>query len=210
MNATTGIDVNAGFDAVVLAGGASSRLGRNKLNEPLDTETVLQHTVGSLEQATTVVVVGTSSTVDVNKLRWMVDRTDENLILVSEEPPGSGPAMGIAAGIRALPGEPKSSPVLVVGGDMPFVGNAIQELFAPLGESEVAVLVDDEGHKQFLASAWSRDALLTATSATKPGDSVQSLFDSGTAARVKDQFGASFDINQEDDLEQARKRASGN
>lgn len=198
------------FDAIVLAGGGSTRLGRNKLDEELGPRSVLQNLVASLETANMIVVVGTPATVDLAKLLRATEHTDENLILVSEHPPGSGPAMAIAAGARALaettPDFPPDHATLVIGGDMPFAASAIPDLLAALTETDIAVLTDSSNQPQYLASAWHRQTLLTATATTTPGDSARSLFIHLDFQAVRDHTNASQDIDTEEDLTKAQAR----
>lgn len=194
------------FDAIVLAGGSATRMGRNKLQESLGSRTILEELIASLADASTVVIVGTPETVDFDKLRWATERTDENLILVSEVPAGSGPAMGIAAGARALAKSDTNKPVTVFGGDMPFAAQAAEPLLAALDERNVAILSDGSDQPQYLASAWSHSALLAATAGTQPGDSVKSVFAGLDFAIVADHTNAAFDIDDENDLEFAKSR----
>lgn len=53
---------------------------------------------------------------------------------------------------------------------MPFAARAIPALLEALDKNNVALLGDDDGTHQFLVSAWNRQTLITATSATQPGD----------------------------------------
>lgn len=197
------------FNAIILAGGASTRFGRNKLNERLGSRTLLEQVVSSIADAEQIVIVGTPETVDSAKLRWATERTTDSLLVVSEEPAGSGPAMGIAAGARALAAAASSNPVLVVGGDMPFVATAIPQLLTGLIHAPVATLVDAEEVQQQLASVWRLDQLLAATTATKPGDSVRSLFANLEVAFVPEQTGAAFDVDKQADLDLANSRLIG-
>lgn len=191
------------FDAIVLAGGRSTRLGRNKLNESLGPQTVLERVVTSLGLADTIVIVGTDQTVDIAKLRWATERTTEALIMMTEEPAGSGPAMGIAAGVRGLGESKPEKHTVVLGGDMPFVTRAVPALLGALTGHQAAVLIDNDNQVQYLASAWQHRALLTATAHTKPGDSVRSIFTEINAAQIHDLYDASLDIDTESDLGRA-------
>ena len=112
--------------------------------------------------------------------------------------------MGIAAGVSAVDPSDPSKPVVVLGGDMPFAARAIPALLEALDKNTVALLGDDDGTHQFLVSAWNRQTLITATSATQPGDSVRSLFANLDPLVVRDQTNSAFDIDTEEDLATAR------
>lgn len=191
------------FDAIVLAGGRSTRLGRNKLNESLGNRTILERVVMSLELADTVVVVGTEQTADLSQLMITTGRSTEKLIITSEDPPGSGPAMGIAAGIAALGQSEPYKHTVILGGDMPFVSTAIPSLLTALSTHRVAVLVDNDNQMQYLASAWNHESLIRAASNVRQGDSVRSLFSGIEIAQVLDRHQASIDIDTEADLGRA-------
>lgn len=75
-----------------------------------------------------------------------------------EDPPGSGPLAGLAAGVAAL-GPAAAEVVVVLAGDMPLVDAAT---VAALVAAAPAVLVDGEGQPQPLAAAYPREALIAA------------------------------------------------
>ncbi|HEX5147704.1 MAG TPA: molybdenum cofactor guanylyltransferase [Candidatus Limnocylindrales bacterium] len=120
--------------AIVLAGGRSSRFGRDKLAEPVDGRPLLQHAIDAVRPFAreTVVVLGTQSSPDV----------PPDVRVVRDPSPFQGPLVGLSAGIAAAV-EPV---VLVTAGDMPeLVPPVIETLLAALDDPAVdaAVLCHD-------------------------------------------------------------------
>jgi molybdopterin-guanine dinucleotide biosynthesis protein A len=93
--------------AIVLAGGRSSRFGRDKLVEPFAGQTLLERAVAGvapLAQETIVVVAPDESR-----------RVPEGAIAVSDPTSFEGPLVGLLTGLRRA-----ADPVVIVaGGDMP-------------------------------------------------------------------------------------------
>lgn len=139
------------FDAVILAGGRSSRLGGvPKQSLIYDGDTLLQRSLEAAAGARGVVVVGP----DPGPL-------PEGVLTCREEPPFAGPASAIAAGLAALNGtaEPRSPFTLVLACDMPRVGQAVEALRQSLGSVDGAMAVSPDGHRQPLVGFYSTPAL---------------------------------------------------
>lgn len=117
--------------AVVLAGGRSSRFGRDKLAEPIDDRPMLDHVIERLRAVTSeiVVVAATGATPDI----------PSDIDVVQDDAPFEGPLAGLAVGLRAI--DPGVERVVVVGGDMPTVVPAVLDrIIAGLDHREAAVL----------------------------------------------------------------------
>ena len=132
------------IDAVVLAGGRSRRFGADKVSLLLD------RVLAGLPASAEVVCVGPARPTRRLAVRW-----------VREEPPLGGPLAAAAAGVAV-----GSAPtVLLTAADMPSIGLAVPALLAALGTSvggepvDGAVLVDQDGNLQVLATAWRRARL---------------------------------------------------
>ncbi|SDY49696.1 Molybdopterin-guanine dinucleotide biosynthesis protein A [Herbiconiux ginsengi] len=149
------------FDAIVLAGGRSSRLGGTpKAGLRFRGSSLLAATVASAVSrgARRVVVVGAADVADVaadvayalessgaQRARPGVpgagepaDGDRERIVVAREEPAFGGPAAGIAAGFAALAGasggQEDSDFVLVLACDLPEVDGAVGALLAAVGE----------------------------------------------------------------------------
>lgn len=123
-------------DALILAGGRSSRLGHSdKWNLRIDGETLLQRSIRAVRSvgARTVVVVG--------------DEAIDDVVAVREDPAFAGPVAAIAAGLRSLP--ETADAVLVLACDMPGISASLPALLAGFdGNGAIAV---DAGRRQPLA-----------------------------------------------------------
>ena len=120
--------------ALILAGGRSSRFGRDKLAEPIDGRPMLDHVVDRVRAIATDIVVVTAADA-------ALDLTSD-VEVVPDDRPFEGPLAGLGAGLRAV--DPGVERVIVVGGDMPTVVPAVlARLVAALERREAAVLADD-------------------------------------------------------------------
>jgi molybdopterin-guanine dinucleotide biosynthesis protein A len=120
--------------ALILAGGRSSRFGRDKLAEPIDGRTMLDHVVDRVRDVATdvVVVTATGASIDL----------PSDVEVVHDDRPFEGPLAGLGVGLRAV--DPGVERVIVVGGDMPTVVPAVlARLVAALDRREAAMLADD-------------------------------------------------------------------
>jgi molybdopterin-guanine dinucleotide biosynthesis protein A len=132
------------FDAVVLAGGASRRMGGgDKTRMVVGAAAMLDRVVAALVPAERIVVVGEQRDVGA-QVTW-----------TREEPPGSGPAAALRAGLMSVMAER----VVVVAADLPFLTTGVVRRLVAAIDGDGAVPVDDEGADQWLCSAWRTAAL---------------------------------------------------
>lgn len=145
------------FDAVILAGGRSARLGGvPKQGLTYDGETLLRRSVAAAGGARAVVVVGPD-----------VGQNPAGTLSCREDPPFGGPAAAIAAGLAALEKAEGSQPplTLVLACDMPNIGQAVAALREGLlasGEAAAGggvMAVSEDGRRQPLAGFYSTAAL---------------------------------------------------
>ncbi|OAV61238.1 hypothetical protein A6F49_09730 [Enteractinococcus helveticum] len=136
--------------AVILTGGRSSRMGgRHKPGILIDGRSVIDRTVATLWSAAPsaqVIIAGTDDGLSPNS-RDQVD-------VVREDPPFSGPLAGVAAALDAIPAS--DGVVILLGGDLPFLSSTTMSklVAAAIDGEEVASCVDATGHLQYLCAAW--------------------------------------------------------
>ncbi|WP_308113914.1 NTP transferase domain-containing protein [Arthrobacter sp. ISL-30] len=164
------------FDALILAGGQSTRLGGvPKSGLIYDGGTLLEHTLQAASEARAVVVVGPDP-----------GNLPKGTMIVREEPPFAGPAAAIAAGLAALRSTQSSSRTaaewtLILACDMPHIGEAVPILLraleartlegASLGDGVVASSAD--GRLQPLAGIYRTAALSREASAAADRDELR-------------------------------------
>jgi molybdopterin-guanine dinucleotide biosynthesis protein A len=171
----------------VLAGGRSLRYGADKVAVLLD------GMLAGLPADLDVVCVGPERP------------TARPVTWVRESPPYAGPLAGIAAGVEA---RPAARAYLLCAADMPDVGRAagaLLDALPPSGGADAAVLVDGEGVRQPLASAWSGHPLRARLAELASGSDtglanlpVRALFpetDALAVIAVPDEWGAARDLD---------------
>ncbi len=161
------------FDAIVLAGGRSSRLGGvPKAGLVLDGETLLQRTCAALSSALHLTVVGPVP--DDGRPRT------GTVSFVREEPAFAGPAAAVVAGFRASAPRASSKPrapwCAVVACDMPRVGELLALLLAEAAEGgDTSLVAVDDGRDQPLAALYRTDHLAAAVDAVLARGSADNL-----------------------------------
>jgi len=201
--------------AIVLAGGRSSRFGRDKLAEPIDGRSLLEHAIETVRPFATEILVVVAPGTEPAVAR--------DVLLVHDRAAFEGPLAGLLAGLAAA-GE---AVALVTAGDMPhLVAEVVERLLAGVDEDgrEAAVL-DHAGRARPLPLVVRRDpARAAATRLIGAGERrLGALLDVLPTAviaeltwRPLDPDGRSLrDIDTPDDLRQTdenlrwRKRGSG-
>ncbi|MFC5801107.1 DUF6457 domain-containing protein [Streptomyces formicae] len=147
---------DAGYDAIVLAGGAAKRLGgADKPGVSVGGRALLDRVLTVCRDAGRTVVVG--------------DRraTARPVLWAREAPPGGGPLAALDAGVRRT----EAGTVLVLSADLPFLGEAtVRRLLTALDPGgpdgaggaqgvEGALLVDAGGRDQPLVAAYRSESL---------------------------------------------------
>jgi molybdopterin-guanine dinucleotide biosynthesis protein A len=178
------------FAAVILAGGGATRLsGVDKMVLEVGGRTLLRRALDAVAGADPVVVVGPA-------------RPGYEVTWTREEPPGSGPLAGLAAGLAALPtgvGE-----VAVLAGDLLNVDKStVDRLRTALGtnaEAAGAVLVDGEGRRQWLIGVWRPDPLRAGLPADPVGGSLRAALGSLPLVEVAGEPGEASDVDTPEDV----------
>lgn len=169
------------IDALILAGGRSSRLGSvAKARLRYRNQTLLERTVAAVDGLRNTVVVG--------------DITEQSLpprlLVTREDPPFGGPAAGIGAGLaRLAAADPIASDyTLVLACDMPNIGAAVPLLLSGLGSDDGAlddatdsenrdglIATDSQHRLQPLAAAYRTMRLLDAVTRQQDSGSLSGL-----------------------------------
>ena len=147
------------MSAVVLAGGRSSRFGRDKLAEPFDGRPLLDRAIEVVQRlATDVIVVAAPSAEQV---------VPDGVRMVHDPVGYEGPLAGLATGLDAA----REEVVVVVGGDMPTLVTAVLDSMASALDdpSIAAVVLAHEGRPRPLPMVVRRVAALGAARASLEG-----------------------------------------
>jgi molybdopterin-guanine dinucleotide biosynthesis protein A len=130
--------------AIIMAGGDSHRMGRDKANVMLGDKTLLQTVTATMRQLFPQVIVS------VRQMRAGID-----LPQVCDEQPDGGPLAGLVAGLSHV-----TTPwVFMVACDMPFVAPEVVELLAGYRSQHQVVVPVVHGHPQLLAAFYAASCL---------------------------------------------------
>jgi molybdopterin-guanine dinucleotide biosynthesis protein A len=135
---------------VILAGGASRRLGRNKALERIGGKTLLERVVGAIAPLTAEVIVVVASPAQAAALPLPA-----GVRVVSDRFPGCGSLGGIYTGLSASP-EPWT---LVVACDMPFLNPRLLRRLMAMRRGMDAVVPCLNGQPEPLHALYSRACL---------------------------------------------------
>lgn len=151
----------AAYDAIVLAGGRSSRMGDvDKLELVVDGCTLLAHALAAVADARRVVVVGPAS----------LSGVPADALRVQEDPPFSGPAAAMGAGLASL-GDDAADHVVVIVADVPRVGEVVDALLVALAahpDRDGVVARSADGRRQPLLAAHRTGSLRAALTGHEP------------------------------------------
>jgi molybdenum cofactor guanylyltransferase len=130
--------------AIILAGGNSQRMGRDKANLLLGEQTLLQRVTATMQQVFPRVIVSVCQ-----------PRPEINLPQVCDEQLNAGPLAGLVASLSRI-----TTPwAFVVACDMPFVESAVVELLAKFRCQYQGVVPVVQGHPQPLAAFYASSCL---------------------------------------------------
>ena len=128
--------------AIVLAGGRSSRFGRDKLAEPIDGRSLLHHALAAVRALTADIVVVAAPGADLV--------LPNGVTIVHDDTPFEGPLVALDAGLAAS----RVDRVIVVAGDMPtLVPAVLGRLLAAVGEDAAAAILGGDGPRAILPLA---------------------------------------------------------
>ena len=137
--------MSVALSGLVLAGGASRRMGTDKAQILFDSEPLVIRAVRTLARVCTDVVVASG---DGHRLDHL------GVTQVADVLPGAGPLAGIAAGLESA----RHDLVAVIAVDMPAASPAVLALLAGLWRGEAAVVPVVAGRWEPLHAVWARSA----------------------------------------------------
>jgi molybdopterin-guanine dinucleotide biosynthesis protein A len=130
--------------AIILAGGNSKRMGRDKAALPFNGATLLQHVIASVQPLFALTLVS------VRELR-----ADVALPQICDTQPDGGPLVGLLSALEKV-----TTPwAFVVACDMPFIAPAVIMHLSQCRANHQAVIPLVDGHAQPLAAFYARSAL---------------------------------------------------
>jgi molybdopterin-guanine dinucleotide biosynthesis protein A len=187
----------AGYDAVVLAGGGARRLdGVDKPGLVVGGRSLVAWVGAAVADAGLLILVGP-------------ERPElPHALVVLEDPPGGGPVPALRAG---LPGV-RAPWVAVLAADLPFLrASDVDTLRRRAYGRPGGVLVDADGRPQWLAGVW-RTADLRAALAAYRGSSLRGLMDPLDPVRVRaaGERPAWYDCDTRSDVEAASRMIGEN
>ena len=165
--------------AIILCGGKSARMGRDKAWLPFGpNEVMLQRVARLLGEA-----IGLERIVCVASADQVLPRLPERVSVACDREPGCGPLAGLATGLAAIAG--RADAVFVSGCDVPLLVPAlVAQMFERLREQEIAV--PDDGHYVHpLAAVYRTSVLPIVESLLASGErSLMSVIERCQTARV--------------------------
>jgi molybdenum cofactor guanylyltransferase len=213
------------FDAVVLAGGRSTRLGgADKPGLVVGRRTLLGSVVWAVTEAgaSRVVVVGPQRPAALGAVTLPPGtgsrgtgspggRGGEQVRYSREDPPGGGPVVALRCGLA----EVSAPDVVLLAADLPFLRPVhVTRLLAALAgpAARGAALLDASGRPQWLASGWPA-AVLRAALEEYPGSSLRGVLGPLEPVLLPDETAAGepppwLDCDTADDLRVARDWAA--
>ncbi len=185
------MNADAAFAAIIVAGGAGSRMnGESKPELVIGGRSLLDRALDACVGASHTVIVGGEHL------------KRDGLLWACEDPPRSGPAAGLSAGVAALDAAADASAlVLVLGTDTPRALECVPALLAGLTEDrDGAWMVDAESRPQPLVAVYRREALSTRCTGELAGASLRAMMDGLAMVGVEDIHGASRDVDTWEDV----------
>jgi len=193
--------------AVVLAGGMSRRLGRDKAVEPLGGRPLIARVLSRVAQVTDETVVVVNDATRASELPL-----DRDVVAAVDRYPGAGSLGGIFTGLEAA----QTDWALVVACDMPFLNVPLLRRILSLREGCDAVVPVVEGRPEPTHAAYSRTCLPHIERRLQANDLKISRFfenvDVGYLPQLAvDEYDPGhlsfFNVNTEQDLARARQIA---
>jgi molybdenum cofactor guanylyltransferase len=189
--------------AFVLAGGKSSRMGRDKAALLLNGRTLLQHALATLREITSdVSILGSPQTYG-----------DQGAPVIADIIPDCGPLGGIHAALT----QTRSDFNLIIAVDTPFLSADFLKFLSARAMASGSIVTTPEiaGYTQPLCAVYSRRFLPIAEQALKSGNyKIVPLFPADGTLKIQDSEMAQFaftpemfdNLNTPEDMERALRR----
>jgi molybdopterin-guanine dinucleotide biosynthesis protein A len=188
---------------MILAGGSSSRLGRDKASEIVNGKPLLQWVIDRLERVAAEIVVVKAAGQQLPPLE-----TRKPLKVAEDILPGRGPLAGIHSGLQSA----SDDLAIAVGCDMPLLCIPLLEHLCRLAEGYDVVMPTRNGRPQPLHAVYRKSCVDAIEKELRAGRlKVISFLDAVRVRYVGEDEWARFDgdglsffnVNTEDDLKQA-------
>ena len=196
-----------GMTSIILAGGKSLRLGRSKLLETIEGKSLIQWVVDRLAILSTEIIIATA------RGEAIPCSSAVRIKTVADIYPGKGPLAGIHSGLIAS----SSSRAIVVGCDTPFLSVSLLEYMAETSSTFDIVVPRIKDKLEPLCAVYSKNCVAPIQELLEQDErQIRRLFSMVKVKYVEEDEINSFDpehlsffnINNQDDLERARKLAA--
>ncbi len=193
---------------IVLAGGHSARMGRNKALEMIGGRTLLRRVLDAVGPLTDEVLLVTAKRQQ--DASWLP--SGRGIRHVVDALPGEGPLVGVCSGLLAA----RHPLCIAVACDMPFLNAALLRHMTGLARTHDAVVPRVAGKAQALHAVYSRSCIGPMRAALEQGkrslrDALDTLdvrwFDTSEMQRYDPRLLSCFSVNTPEDLERAKEIA---
>jgi molybdopterin-guanine dinucleotide biosynthesis protein A len=193
--------------SIILAGGKSSRLGRNKSLQTVRGKTLIQWVIDRLATLSTEIIIATAHGEEI------LCSSDGRLRTVADVHPGKGPLAGIYSGLIAS----SNSRAIVVSCDTPFVSVGLLEYMTQTCPGFDIVVPRMKDKVEPLCAVYSKNCVVPIRELLDQNElKIIKLFPMVTVRYIEeveiDRFDPEhlsfFNINSQADLDRARKLAA--
>jgi len=193
--------------SIILAGGKSSRLGRNKALQAIGAKSLIQWVIDRVAILSTEIVIATARGESIPCSSTARIRT------VADIYPGKGPLVGIHSGLVAS----SSSRAIVVGCDTPFLSVRLLEYMAQTPATFDVVVPRIKDKVEPLCAVYSKNCVAPIRELMSQDEhKIVELFPMVRVRYIEEDEIDSFDpehlsffnINSQDDLDRARRLAA--
>ncbi len=197
------------INGILLVGGRSSRLGRDKSLEIIGGESLIERAVNALAPlCKTVILVAAVDT----ELKSVTETP--SLRIVTDIYPRKGPLVGLYSGLE----QSDTLYNLVIACDMPFLSEKLIRLMIELAPGYDAVVPRPGKKAEPLCAVFSRNCLTTIEKMMEDGDYtvrhipqkvITRYVNAKEIASADPEYRSFINVNREEDLAQARELAEG-